>query len=48
MKINLNGVHYATKRVVETLVKNEVVRIVSASSASVRARRWHLYDVVRN
>jgi 2-hydroxycyclohexanecarboxyl-CoA dehydrogenase len=32
--INLNGVHYATRRAVESMVKNGVGRIVSLSSVS--------------
>jgi len=34
MNINLNGVHYVTRRVAETLVKNRIGRIVSISSVS--------------
>jgi NAD(P)-dependent dehydrogenase (short-subunit alcohol dehydrogenase family) len=34
MNINLNGVHYATRRVAETMVKNRIGRIVSISSVS--------------
>lgn len=34
MDINLNGVHYATRRVAETMVKNRIGRIVSISSVS--------------
>lgn len=34
MNINLNGVHYATRRVAETLVKNRIGRIVNISSVS--------------
>jgi NAD(P)-dependent dehydrogenase (short-subunit alcohol dehydrogenase family) len=34
LNINLNGVHYATRRVAETLVKNRIGRIVSISSVS--------------
>lgn len=34
MSINLNGVHYATRRVAETMVKNRIGRIVSISSVS--------------
>jgi 2-hydroxycyclohexanecarboxyl-CoA dehydrogenase len=34
MDINLNGVHYATRRVAESMVKNGVGRIVSLSSVS--------------
>lgn len=34
MNINLNGVHYATKRVAESLVKNRIGRIVNISSVS--------------
>jgi NAD(P)-dependent dehydrogenase (short-subunit alcohol dehydrogenase family) len=32
--INLNGVHYATRRVAETMVKHEIGRIVNISSVS--------------
>lgn len=34
MNINLNGVHYVTRRVAESLVRNGVGRIVSISSVS--------------
>lgn len=34
MNINLNGVHYATRRVAETLVRNRIGRIVNISSVS--------------
>ena len=34
MDINLNGVHYATRRAAESMVKNGVGRIVSLSSVS--------------
>jgi 2-hydroxycyclohexanecarboxyl-CoA dehydrogenase len=34
LNINLNGVHYATRRVAESLVQHGVGRIVSASSVS--------------
>jgi NAD(P)-dependent dehydrogenase (short-subunit alcohol dehydrogenase family) len=34
LNINLNGVHYATRRVAETLVKNGIGRIVNISSVS--------------
>jgi NAD(P)-dependent dehydrogenase (short-subunit alcohol dehydrogenase family) len=34
LTINLNGVHYATRRVAETMVKNRLGRIVSLSSVS--------------
>ena len=34
ININLNGVHYVTRRVVESMVKNEVGRVVSLSSVS--------------
>jgi len=34
LNVNLNGVHYATRRVAETMVKNGVGRIVSLSSVS--------------
>lgn len=34
MGINLNGVHYATRRAVESMVKNGVGRVVSLSSVS--------------
>jgi NAD(P)-dependent dehydrogenase (short-subunit alcohol dehydrogenase family) len=34
ININLNGVHYATRRVAESLVKNRLGRIVSISSVS--------------
>jgi NAD(P)-dependent dehydrogenase (short-subunit alcohol dehydrogenase family) len=34
LNINLNGVHYATRRVAESLVKNGIGRIVNISSVS--------------
>ncbi|MDQ0146917.1 MULTISPECIES: SDR family NAD(P)-dependent oxidoreductase [Pseudarthrobacter] len=34
LSINLNGVHYATRRVAESMVKNRVGRIVNISSVS--------------
>ncbi|MCH6469795.1 SDR family NAD(P)-dependent oxidoreductase [Sinomonas terrae] len=34
MNINLNGVHYATRRAVESMVKNGVGRVVSLASVS--------------
>ena len=34
ININLNGVHYVTRRVAETLVSNKIGRIVSISSVS--------------
>lgn len=34
LNVNLNGVHYATRRVAETMVKNGIGRIVSLSSVS--------------
>ncbi|WP_157154996.1 SDR family NAD(P)-dependent oxidoreductase [Diaminobutyricimonas sp. LJ205] len=34
MDINMNGVHYATRRAVESMVKNGVGRVVSLSSVS--------------
>ena len=34
LNINLNGVHYATRRVVESMVKNRIGRIVNISSVS--------------
>ncbi|SEB70528.1 NAD(P)-dependent dehydrogenase, short-chain alcohol dehydrogenase family [Paramicrobacterium humi] len=34
MNINMNGVHYATRRAVESMVKNGVGRVVSLSSVS--------------
>lgn len=34
MNINLNGVHYATRRVAESMVKNRIGRIVNISSVS--------------
>ena len=34
LNINLNGVHYATRRVAETMVKNRIGRIVNISSVS--------------
>lgn len=34
ISINLTGVHYATKRVTETMVKNRIGRIVNISSVS--------------
>ncbi len=34
MNINLNGVHYATRRAAETMVKNRIGRIVNISSVS--------------
>ena len=34
LNINLNGVHYATRRAAETMVKNRIGRIVNISSVS--------------
>lgn len=34
LNINLNGVHYATRRVAESMVKNRIGRIVNISSVS--------------
>jgi len=34
ININLNGVHYVTRRVAESMVKHEIGRIVSLSSVS--------------
>jgi NAD(P)-dependent dehydrogenase (short-subunit alcohol dehydrogenase family) len=34
LSINLNGVHYATRRVAESMVKNRIGRIVNISSVS--------------
>ncbi|WP_104108633.1 SDR family NAD(P)-dependent oxidoreductase [Arthrobacter sp. N199823] len=34
LNINLNGVHYATRRVAESMVKNHIGRIVNISSVS--------------
>lgn len=34
MGVNLNGVHYATRRAVESMVKNGIGRVVSLSSVS--------------
>ncbi|GAA2006302.1 SDR family oxidoreductase [Nakamurella flavida] len=34
LNINLNGVHYATRRVAETMVRNRIGRIVNISSIS--------------
>jgi NAD(P)-dependent dehydrogenase (short-subunit alcohol dehydrogenase family) len=34
MSINMNGVHYATRRAVESMVKNRLGRVVSLSSVS--------------
>src|SRR5674476_1632179 len=39
MNINLNGVHYATRRVAETLVRNRIGRIVNISSVSAQRGR---------